>query len=212
MKLELGEVATPLGDVRFARGSGRLFALAFAECWPAVGRALERRLGPLEWTCAGDAADLDARLGAYFAGDLSTLSGVEVELAGTDFQRRVWSALREIPPGATASYGELARRLGATKAVRAVGAANGANPLGLVVPCHRAIGSDGSLTGYAGGIERKRWLLAHESKYSARAMSGSFAQRAVQKSEKRPQSSGPSGDVPIFVPAGTATGLPPSKR
>jgi len=165
VKLELGELSTPLGDVRFARGSGRLLALAFAECWPRVGRVLERRLGPIEWEAAADSAELDARLRAYFAGDLATLAGVEVELAGTDFQRRVWSALREIPAGATTSYGELARRLGAASAVRAVGAANGANPLWLVVPCHRAIGSDGSLTGYAGGLERKRWLLAHESKY-----------------------------------------------
>lgn len=166
MKLEVGELATPLGDVRFARRSGRLLALAFAECWPAVGRALERRVGPVEWIAAGDASGLDARLRGYFAGELATLSGVEVELAGTDFQRRVWSALREIPGGATTSYAELAQRIGAAKAVRAVGAANGANPLWLLVPCHRAIGSDGRLTGYAGGIERKRWLLAHEAKHS----------------------------------------------
>jgi methylated-DNA-[protein]-cysteine S-methyltransferase len=165
VKLEVGELATPLGEVRFARRSGRLLGLAFAECWPAVGRALERRVGPIEWVTADDTSELDARLRGYFAGDLATLSGVEVELAGTDFQRRVWSALREIRAGTTTSYGELARRLGAAKAVRAVGAANGANPLWLVVPCHRAIGSDGSLTGYAGGIERKRWLLAHEARH-----------------------------------------------
>jgi methylated-DNA-[protein]-cysteine S-methyltransferase len=165
VKLEVGELATPLGDVRFARHSGQLLALAFAECWPAVGRALERRVGRVEWLPAGDANELDARLRGYFAGELSTLSGVAVELAGTDFQRRVWRALREIPAGATTSYAELARRIGAARAVRAVGAANGANPLWLVVPCHRAIGSDGSLTGYAGGIERKRWLLAHEAKH-----------------------------------------------
>lgn len=163
MKLERGDLATPLGDVRFARSSARVVALAFAECWSAIGRALERRLGPIEWVDAGDASDLEARLGAYFAGDLATLLGVEIDLAGTPFQRRVWSALREIPPGETASYAELARRIGAPSAVRAVGAANGANPLWLVVPCHRAIGSDGSLTGYAGGVERKRWLLAHEA-------------------------------------------------
>jgi len=162
VKLECGELATPLGDVRFAQSSGRVVALTFSECWAAVERALERRLGPIEWVAARDAGDLEPRLRAYFAGDLATLAGVEIELAGTPFQRRVWNALREIPAGATTSYGELARRLGAPKAVRAVGAANGANPLWLIVPCHRAVGADGSLTGYAGGIERKRWLLAHE--------------------------------------------------
>jgi methylated-DNA-[protein]-cysteine S-methyltransferase len=81
---------------------------------------------------------------------------------GTDFQRTVWRALRQIPCGTTIFYGELARRIGRPAAVRAVGLANGANPVGVVVPCHRVIGSDGSLTGYGGGIERKRWLLAHE--------------------------------------------------
>jgi methylated-DNA-[protein]-cysteine S-methyltransferase len=170
VKLERGELATPLGDVRFARRDGRLLALAFSDCWPAVGSALGRRLGPIEWADAGDAGELGPRLGAYFAGDLSTLSGVEIELVGTPFQRRVWSALREIPAGRTTTYGELARRLGSPAAVRAVGAANGANPLWLVVPCHRALGADGSLTGYGGGIERKRWLLAHESGAPRRAV------------------------------------------
>ncbi|MGH2901679.1 MAG: methylated-DNA--[protein]-cysteine S-methyltransferase [Solirubrobacteraceae bacterium] len=163
MKLELGQLPTPLGDARFARSGARVFALAFAECWAPVGRALERRLGPIEWTDAGEVGELGTRLDAYFAGDLSTLDGVEIELAGTAFQRRVWSALREIPAGETIAYGALAHRLGAPDAMRAVGAANGANPLWLLVPCHRAIAADGSLTGYAGGIERKRWLLAHES-------------------------------------------------
>ena len=83
---------------------------------------------------------------------------------GTPFQRAVWRALREIPCGETRSYGEIARRIGRPKAVRAVGLANGANPIGIVVPCHRVIGSNGTLTGYGGGIERKRWLLAHEGK------------------------------------------------
>ena len=85
-----------------------------------------------------------------------------MKTAGTDFQREVWRALRGIPCGTTLSYGELARRIGRPNAVRAVGLANGANPIGVVVPCHRVIGSNGSLTGYGGGIERKRWLLDHE--------------------------------------------------
>lgn len=98
----------------------------------------------------------------YFAGDFSLLNSIPCATAGTDFQRAVWAALREIPAGQTLSYGALAAKLGCAKAVRAVGLANGANPIGVVVPCHRVIGSDGSLTGYGGGLERKRWLLAHE--------------------------------------------------
>ncbi len=213
MKLELGEIGTPLGVLRFARASERIFGLAFAEVWPALERAVAGRLGRLELCAARGAEDLRARLDAFFAGDLATLDGVELALLGTEFQLRVWSALRSVPAGATISYGALARAIGAGSAVRAVGAANGANPVWLIVPCHRAIGADGRLVGYAGGIERKRWLLAHESRCSAQVSSSAgVAQRAVQNSEKRPHSSGPSGVVEIFVPGGTATGLPASKR
>lgn len=101
-------------------------------------------------------------LQAYFEGDVALLGSIPCATAGTEFQRAVWKALRDIPAGQTLSYGALAARLGCPKAVRAVGLANGANPIGVVVPCHRVIGSNGSLTGYGGGLERKRWLLAHE--------------------------------------------------
>jgi methylated-DNA-[protein]-cysteine S-methyltransferase len=106
-----------------------------------------------------------ALLQAYFAGELRDF---ELPLAaeGTPFQQRVWRALCDIPYGETISYGELARRIGQPKASRAVGLANGQNPIAIVVPCHRVIGANGSLTGYGGGLERKRWLLAHESKGS----------------------------------------------
>ena len=167
MKLECGEIDTPLGALRFASSSGRVFGLAFADVWAALERALVRRLGRLEFCAAHDAGDLIARLDAFFAGDLATLDGVEIALVGTSFQRQVWTALRAVPAGATTSYGALARAIGAGTAVRAVGAANAANPVWLIVPCHRAIGSDGQLVGYAGGIERKRWLLAHESRCAA---------------------------------------------
>jgi methylated-DNA-[protein]-cysteine S-methyltransferase len=102
-------------------------------------------------------------LAAYFAGELDTLDAVPVAPDGTSFQRSVWAALRQIPCGTTLSYGQLALKLGNPAAVRAVGLANGANPIGIVVPCHRVIGADGSLTGFGGGLERKRWLLEHES-------------------------------------------------
>jgi methylated-DNA-[protein]-cysteine S-methyltransferase len=102
------------------------------------------------------------RLRNYFAGDIHSLAGIEWRAAGTPFQRAVWTALTAIAPGTTLSYRALAAKLGHPNAVRAVGLANGANPISVVVPCHRVIGADGSLTGYGGGIERKRWLLAHE--------------------------------------------------
>jgi methylated-DNA-[protein]-cysteine S-methyltransferase len=109
-----------------------------------------------------DPAQLRARLERYFAGDLSAFDGLVLDPGGTDFQRLVWGALREIPAGSTTSYADLARRIGSPSAVRAVGAANGANPIWLIIPCHRAIGANGDLTGYAGGLDRKRWLLHHE--------------------------------------------------
>jgi O-6-methylguanine DNA methyltransferase len=103
-----------------------------------------------------------APLDAYFAGDLTAIETLPVETGGTEFQRSVWAALRAIPAGETLSYGALAAKIARPSAVRAVGLANGANPVGVVVPCHRVIGANASLTGYAGGIERKRWLLSHE--------------------------------------------------
>lgn len=106
---------------------------------------------------------LREQLAAYFTGDLEEFD-VRVDVAGTPFQQRVWQALRAIPYGRTWSYGELAQHVGQPTASRAVGLANGRNPVSIVVPCHRVIGSTGSLTGYGGGVERKRWLLAHEQR------------------------------------------------
>ena len=103
-----------------------------------------------------------AALTGYFKGDLDRLNEIRWDIAGTPFQRKVWKALPKIPPGSTMSYGALAVKIGTPKAVRAVGHANGANPLSVVVPCHRLIGANGSLVKYGGGLERKRWLLEHE--------------------------------------------------
>jgi methylated-DNA-[protein]-cysteine S-methyltransferase len=110
-------------------------------------------------------ADVETQLGEYFAG---TRQRFELRLAprGTPFQLRAWLALREIPYGETASYGKQAVALGQPRAVRAVGLANGRNPISIIVPCHRVIGADGSMTGYGGGIEAKRWLLAHEARHA----------------------------------------------
>jgi O-6-methylguanine DNA methyltransferase len=106
--------------------------------------------------------DAARQLEAYFAGGLTDFD-IDVAVTGTPFQQRVWAALRDIPYGETVSYGELARALGQPTASRAVGLANGRNPVSIIVPCHRVVGADGSLTGYGGGLERKRWLLGFES-------------------------------------------------
>ncbi len=111
-----------------------------------------------------DPNSLTDAIGSYFAGELEAIDALPVETGGTPFQRQVWGALRKIRCGVTVSYAQLAERIGRPAAVRAVGLANGSNPVGVVVPCHRVIGSDGSLTGYGGGIERKRWLLEHEQR------------------------------------------------
>jgi methylated-DNA-[protein]-cysteine S-methyltransferase len=99
---------------------------------------------------------------AYLAGDLGCLNCIPVSTGGTAFQQEVWSALRTIPPGTVLSYGEMAARLGKPGSYRAVGMTNALNPIAIVVPCHRLVGANGALTGYAGGLERKRWLLQHE--------------------------------------------------
>jgi len=142
---------------------GELCALCFGEHWPRKRAQLEKRWGAVECRPVADPSGVVARLGKYFAGELDVLTSIAVDTGGTPFQRRVWNELRRIPTGSTVSYGDLARAIGAPTAVRAVGAANGANPVAIVIPCHRVIGSDGQLTGYGGGLERKRWLLRHES-------------------------------------------------
>ncbi len=162
MTLEVAEFHSPIGTIMLAVRDGALASLVFAEGWPDRRVRLAKRFGDVDLRRAADPAGVSGRLAAYFAGDLGALDAIAVDAGGTPFQRRVWAALRTIPPGETVSYQTLARRIGAPTAVRAVGAANGTNPIGIVVPCHRVIGADGSLTGYGGGIERKRWLLTHE--------------------------------------------------
>jgi methylated-DNA-[protein]-cysteine S-methyltransferase len=161
--LEIARHVTPLGAVSMALCDGALCALAFDDVLPRLPWLLERRFGAFE---AREASSRTARvaraLDAYFAGDLHGLAVLTVDPGGTLFQRAVWNALRAVPAGETVSYAALARGIGRPDAARAVGAACGANPIWLVVPCHRAIGSDGRHVGYAGGLERKGWLLQHE--------------------------------------------------
>lgn len=149
-------IATPIGRYLLAASERGLSRIAPHCSHPLPGSdpasALARRQLAL-----GRAA-----LDAYFAGTRSDFLDLELDAPGTPFQRLVWDALRRIPFGATLSYGELARRIGREGAARAVGAANGSNPLAIVVPCHRVVAANGALTGYAHGVERKRWLLDHE--------------------------------------------------
>lgn len=163
----IDHLETPIGELWLAADDeGNLRATCFTKGQKGLQDMLEDHYRNCELSLepAPDPHGLLTALHRYFAGELSAIDSLSVKTAGTDFQREVWRALREIPCGTTISYGQLARRIRRPKAVRAVGLANGSNPIGVVVPCHRVIGSDGSLTGYGGGIERKRWLLEHESK------------------------------------------------
>lgn len=161
--LEIASAATPLGTIGLAVAGEALCALEFAERWPWRLAWLERRLGPVRIRPVEDPAGVVTALASYFDGRLDALDGIPVRMVGTAFQQRVWNALRRVPAGGTVSYGALARTVCSTAAARAVGAANGANPIALVVPCHRVVGAGGALTGYAGGVDRKRWLLEHEA-------------------------------------------------
>ena len=160
--IEVAECECPAGAITLAVRDGRVCGLVFSDRWAGMDRWLARRFGELKTVRAADPAKAVSRLRAYLHGELDALDAIEVDMGGTPFQQAVWTALRRIPAGSTMSYGELARVVGVPSASRAVGAANGANPVSIIVPCHRVIGSNGKLTGYGGGMPRKRWLLAHE--------------------------------------------------
>jgi methylated-DNA-[protein]-cysteine S-methyltransferase len=159
-------IATPTGPMLLLTDAQeRLRALDWEDHEERMQRRLARNWGAdVGWleSSSGRASKAHRAVQAYFAGELSALEALDVHTGGTQFQREVWVALRAIPVGETTSYGRLAATIGRPRAVRAVGLANGANPIALVVPCHRVIGADATLTGYGGGIERKRWLLEHE--------------------------------------------------
>jgi methylated-DNA-[protein]-cysteine S-methyltransferase len=161
-------VPSPLGPlVLVSDGSGALRALKFHDQEARMERQLRLHYGEGDYTLvAGRAPDaITTALAAYFAGDLRAIDAVPVHTGGTEFQRIVWAALRRISAVTTTTYSQLATVIGRPRACRAVGLANGANPVGIVVPCHRVIGADGTLTGYGGGIDRKRWLLDHERRW-----------------------------------------------
>jgi methylated-DNA-[protein]-cysteine S-methyltransferase len=155
MKPHTLSIDSPLGPMRLVHRGETLLALHFSDRWAHVREIPEA-------TRSASRPRLLEALDAYWAGDLEALDRIEVDPGGTEFQRRVWRVMRRIPAGTTVSYSELASRVGAPGAARAVGAANAFNPIGIVIPCHRVIGADGSLHGYGGGLDRKRALLAHE--------------------------------------------------
>jgi len=158
-------IATPTGRMRVVTDhEGRLRALDWEDYAPRMGDLLRRYYGTgaIEFRELSASSAPARAVEAYFAGELDAIAALPTATNGTAFQHEVWTALRRIPVGRTTSYGALAAAIGRPKAVRAVGLANGANPIAVVVPCHRVIGANASLTGYGGGLHRKRWLLAHE--------------------------------------------------
>ena len=169
MQFWIDRTETPIGElVLVVDHEGALRAVDWTDHEQRMQQLLRLQYGSsvsIELEEKRDPHGVTAALHSYFTGKLAAIDTLPVATGGTAFQRSVWAALREIPCGTTISYGQLAARLGNPAAVRAVGLANGANPIGVVVPCHRVIGANGSLTGYGGGIERKRWLLQHEGAF-----------------------------------------------
>lgn len=169
LPIQIDRLNTPIGVMLVATDfEGSLRAVDWHDCEQRMHKLLEIHYGRdgIRIQSYRSRSKAASALEQYFQGNLSAIDDLPVRTGGTVFQRDVWHKLRGIPCGTTVSYSGLARQVGRPAAVRAVGAANGSNPVGVVVPCHRVIGSDGSLTGYAGGVGRKRWLLKHESRES----------------------------------------------
>ena len=162
MQLFIDRIASPIGTVLIVSDGNALNVLDFGDHEDRMQRLMRLNYGECTLTPKRNPAGLRDRIEAYFERDFSALDDIVVQTGGTPFQKEVWAELRRIPLGTTTSYGELAAKIGRPKSSRAVGMANGSNPVGIVVPCHRVIGASGALTGYGGGIDRKRWLLEHE--------------------------------------------------
>lgn len=178
MRFFLERVETPTGTMLLATdGEHHVRALDWEDCTERMQRLLGLHYGggQIQLEPWADVSEARRGLEAYFGGELTAIDKLRVQTGGTEFQRGVWAALREIRAGQVTSYGRLAERLGRPKAVRAVGLANGANPIAIIVPCHRVIGAGGALTGYGGGLARKRWLLDHEASHSG--MEAGFERR-----------------------------------
>lgn len=161
--LHLDRLASPIGELLLATDdAGALRSLDFEEYEERMRHILRRHYGEVTLIDGPAPQRVTGPIRRYFAGEFEALREIPWRTGGTAFQKAVWTALTQIPTGETLSYGALAAKIGAPRAVRAVGLANGANPIPLVAPCHRVIGANGSLTGFGGGLHRKRWLLNHE--------------------------------------------------
>jgi len=163
MRCDVTSMESPIGRIVVATSDAGVIAVEFSEADDPRDCRFARRFPGARFETSDRGRDVVERLARWFAGDLSALDEVRVAAEGTAFERRVWTELRRLAPGEVVSYGALAARIGRPRAARAVGRANATNPVAIVVPCHRVIGGDGSLTGYAGGLERKRFLLSHEA-------------------------------------------------
>lgn len=165
LHLSMDRLATPIGEMLIVTDEeGNLRAIDWSDYEERMHRLLRLYCGHHGFRLepARNPHGFSEMMARYFSGELSVINALPVKTAGTPFQKEVWHALRTIECGKTISYAELAKRIGRPNSIRAVGTANGANPIGVVAPCHRVIGANGSLTGYGGGIERKAWLLRHE--------------------------------------------------
>lgn len=168
--LTFDRLATPMGEgLLVTDHDGYLRAFDWTSHETRLLTLLRRQNPPTELRQGRAPAAVRAAFEAYFGGEVNALAAVDWRTGGTDFQRAVWRTLCTIAVGETLTYKGLAERIGKPEAIRAVGLANGANPVGIVVPCHRVIGSDGTLTGYGGGLDRKAWLLTHEGARFAKA-------------------------------------------
>ena len=179
MQLSRATITTPVGDMLALASDEGLCALEFTGPRKRLTRLearLERHFPPHEIVDRDTPVIARTRkwLTAYFAGASAEVGDLPLDMRGAAFEKRVWKALTRIPPGETTSYGAIAKALGSAGASRAVGAANGANPIAIIVPCHRVIGSSGSLTGYGGGLDRKTWLLNHEKRWSREPQASLF--------------------------------------
>ncbi len=160
--LQLDRIDSPIGTILLVVDDKQLCSLDYADYEPRMMTLLQRRYGSVQLEQVSDPCGFSGRIRAYLAGDYACLDTIPVSTGGTAFQQKVWLALRSIPPGKTLTYSELAAQLGKPTAYRAVGGTNALNPVAIVLPCHRVIGASSSLTGYAGGLARKHWLLRHE--------------------------------------------------
>jgi len=193
LPLLIDRIDTPIGKMLIvADREGNLRAVDWAEHETRMRHLLRLHYGEHGFRLepARDPNGLTYAISNYFAGELTAIDILPVQTGGTPFQREVWRALRNIPCGTTVSYAKLAEQIGRAAAVRAVGLANGSNPVGVVVPCHRVIGANGSLTGYGGGIARKSWLLEHEASAPTKRENSQRHSGSCQSSPPPPLSPG----------------------